>query len=92
MFSLIKLKVVRAGLEPATHGFSVRKRPNEIVDGIDGGKNRGRNPGQLSEAALNDLIERWGQLSIATQNRIHQLALAEAPDVALAASSKRGGK
>ena len=52
MFSLINIIVVRAGLEPATHGFSVRKQPNENVDGIDSSKNRGRNRGHLAEISV----------------------------------------
>jgi len=42
--------------------------------------------------ALNDLIEWWPSLSLATQNRIHEIAKAEAASDARNASDKRGAK
>jgi hypothetical protein len=42
--------------------------------------------------ALNDLIEWWPTLSLATQNRIHEIAKAEAASDARNASDKRGAK
>ena len=53
--------MVRGGLEPPTHGFSVRKRPNEIVDENKTPANRVHNrvqaAGLLSnQAALSDAV------------------------------------
>ena len=45
--------VVRAGLEPATHGFSVRKRPNENVDENQTLQNRVQNRVQAAQLPNN---------------------------------------
>ena len=45
-----------------------------------------------SRDALSDLIGLWPSLSLATQNRIHAIAQAEAASDARNASDKRGAK
>lgn len=74
-----KMQVVRAGIEPATHGFSVRETPNKNKGKTSSEPKAGRNAGH-SEALPNNLapfdrllelvIERWPTLSESDRNRI----------------------
>ena len=44
------------------------------------------------QAPLNELISLWPNLSLATQNRIYEIAMTEAAGIVPNASGKRGGK
>ena len=79
--------MVRAGIEPATHGFSVRARPNEFVGKnesggkwvqkrVQSGAGDNATKTELSRA-LDELIALWPNLSLATQNRIYELAISQ---------------
>jgi len=50
------------------------------------------NIGAHATEALQSLIDLWPSLPMATQNRIYELAKAEAPSAARNATDKRGGK
>lgn len=45
-----------------------------------------------NQAALDELISLWPSLSLATQNRIYEIATMEAAGIAPNASAKRGAK
>ena len=70
--------VVRAGLEPATHGFSVRQRTNEIVDQNQVHANRVQNRVQAdllpnNKAAKKDLLSNAQRSIQASRSAIAKL-------------------
>lgn len=61
--------------------------PNEPTHNPTHGK-----PLPNHQAPLNELISLWPNLSLATQNRIYEIAMTEAAGIVPNASGKRGGK
>ena len=71
--------VVRAGIEPATHGFSVRERPNEFIDEIEHEAKRAQKRAHFDQdQRLFDIIELWPNLTEAERNSIHKI-VSDAP-------------
>ena len=71
--------MVRAGIEPATHGFSVRERPNEFIDEIEHEAKRAQKRAHFDQdQRLFDIIELWPNLTEAERNSIHKI-VSDAP-------------
>jgi hypothetical protein len=67
--------VVRAGIEPATHGFSVRQRPNEFIDETNDGIESAHKRAHLIDQRLKYILDSWPTLTETDRDHLFKSVL-----------------